>query len=106
VERFYRVIFLGLFILGFIGAVASADHDGNGKNDKSSVESLIRDVRLAQQINDLNEGRWNQDVGNLKEDGLARVEDLLGPDGPGNPSEEPPLTLTDQIVRSKSELAQ
>jgi hypothetical protein len=82
VERIYRLIFLGLFVLGFVGAVASADFTGENNNDgvtvtESPVASLIRDMRLAQEINDLNKGRWNQDVQATNEDGLARVEELV-----------------------------
>ena len=77
-ERIYRLIFLGLFVLGFIGAVASADHTGdNNESSGPTVASLIRDVRLAEEINSLNKARWNQDVTDINQDGLARVEDLM-----------------------------
>ena len=81
-ERIYRLVFLGLFVLGFVGAVASADLAGDNNasgvtTTESPVASLIRDVRLAEEINDLNKGRWNQDVQATNEDGLARVEELV-----------------------------
>ena len=90
-ERIYRIIFLGLFILGFVGAVASADHNFSTVSDAVGVDlspngapeatsdngSLIRDIRLAEEVNSMNEGRWNQDVTASNQDGLARVEAIL-----------------------------
>lgn len=118
---FWRLFFLVLFVLGFIGAAASgADHDQNGNQTESPVVSLIRDVRLAEEVNALNEGRWNQDVSNVKEDGLARVETLLEADGaagshadeasiiqiPSGPPDQPPGSTADYSSRAKSELAE
>ena len=73
-ERLYRIVLLGMFILGFIGAVASADKN---QIQQEPSQSLIRDVRLAQEVNAVNDGTWNQDVANVNEDGLARVEAIL-----------------------------
>jgi hypothetical protein len=77
VERIYRVIFLILFIMGFVGAAASAQHDDSNPDDVSPMASLIRDVRLAQEVNDLNDGHWNDDVARINDQGLSRVEDLF-----------------------------
>ncbi len=68
-ERIYRVILFGLLIVGFLGAVASAD--------SRDLVSMIKDIRLAQEVNDINSNNWNQDVANINEDGLSRVEALL-----------------------------
>jgi hypothetical protein len=38
---------------------------------------MIKDIRLAQEVNDINSNNWNQDVANINEDGLSRVEALL-----------------------------
>lgn len=120
-ERVYRLIFLGLFVLGFIGAAAvGSDHEENGKATESPVAALVKDVRLAEEVNALNEGRWNQDVSDVRQDGLARVENLLSKDDQGQDTqeiqevhevvEEPPTTPPDSpedlAVRAKSELAQ
>ena len=76
-ERIYRLIFLVLFILGFIGAVAGVGRtDESVQGEKSPVASLIKDVKLAEEINEINEGRWNQDVSDLNQDGISRVENL------------------------------
>jgi hypothetical protein len=80
-ERISRFIFRGFFVLGFVGAVASADRaEQNGIHvnlAETTMLSLIQDVRLAQEAEAINSGRWNMDVGNIQEDGLARVEQLL-----------------------------
>ena len=78
-ERIYRVVFLGLFVIGFVGAVASADRNGKD-NSSTNIVSLLKDVRLAEEINALNTGRWNQDSANINEDGLSRVEALFADD--------------------------
>ena len=75
-ERVYRIVFLALFILGFIGAVASADRP-TADLTQDSVISLLKDVQVAQEANEINAGRWNLDVNNVNEDGLARVEELF-----------------------------
>lgn len=120
---FWRLLFLILFILGFIGAAASgADHDESGRPTESPVASLIRDVRIAEEVNEINEGRWNQDVSDLRQDGLARVENLLDSQkvagdssdtdeigvtlSPGAPPLEPPNSPEDFTTRAKSELAE
>lgn len=77
VERVYRLVFLVLFIVGFVGALASANKFGESELDESPVASLLRDVRLAQEVNDLNHHRWNQDVANINEDGLTKMENLI-----------------------------
>jgi hypothetical protein len=79
VERIYRVLFLALFIIGFVGAAASSNQS-SPDDQVSPLVSLIKDVRLAQEANDINEGRWNQNTGNLNEDSLARVEALFAKD--------------------------
>ena len=70
-ERIYRILLLAIFIVGFLGAIASAD-----RNEGSLVD-MIKDVKLAQEINDINGNKWNQDVADINEDGLARVEKFL-----------------------------
>ncbi|MDZ4678154.1 MAG: hypothetical protein SGI74_11680 [Oligoflexia bacterium] len=78
-ERLYRVVFLALFIIGFVGAAASSSQSGLG-SDESALVSMIKDVRLAQEANEINEGRWNQNVQSLNEDSLARVEAVFAHD--------------------------
>jgi len=72
VERFYRShtstrLFV-LFIITFLGAVARADQE---------LVSLIRDVRLAQEANDINTNKWNEEVAKINDEGLSKVEALL-----------------------------
>lgn len=96
-ERVYRVVLLALFVIGFIGAVAGVGHtDESIGEEKSPVASLIKDVRLAEEINDLNRGRWNQDVSDLNQDGLARIENLVGTSDSAS--------ADDSTLRAKSEL--
>jgi hypothetical protein len=93
VERIYRAVFSALFILGFVGAIASANKDVmkplSGQAELKAQQqqeevtapksnSLIQDLRLAEEVNAINEGRWNQDVADINEDGLSRVEAILG----------------------------
>jgi hypothetical protein len=78
VERLYRIIFLALFILGFVGAVASADKVTPDISTEEPSRSLLNDLRLAEEVNAINEGRWNQDTDNIQEDGLSRIEAILG----------------------------
>ena len=77
VERMYRLLFLGLFVVGFLGAVASADRTGNEVSAQSSVISLIKDVRLAQEVNAINSGRWTEDKNELNAESLSHVEKLF-----------------------------
>lgn len=104
-ERIFRVISLGLFIIGFVVGIASSDKPQgvlkpvehgptaqeldatNPKKARKSlslkaalttpVSTLIEDMRMADEINALNEGRWNQDVHVNTQDGLARVQKIL-----------------------------
>jgi hypothetical protein len=82
VERLYRVVLFGLFILGFLGAAASADLVTNTGTESSSktLVSMIKDIRLVQEVNDINSNKWDQDVSNINEDGLSKVEALLTSD--------------------------
>jgi hypothetical protein len=80
-RKLSQLIFSGFFILGFVGAIASADRaEENGVQAnlaETTMLSLIQDVRTAQEAELINEGRWNMDVANYREDALARVEQLL-----------------------------
>lgn len=71
-ERLYRVVFLALFILGFVGAIASAD-------SSDTFADLIHDIQLANEVDDINNGRWTQDTLDDHQDGLAKVEALFHP---------------------------
>lgn len=79
VERLYRFLFLGLFILGFVGAVTSA-----GANKENLIEgSLIQDMQLVNEANSINSGRWNIDEtahNGLDAETLNQVEKLLTAD--------------------------
>ena len=72
-QTLFRLIFFGLFILGFIGAIASAHRTGDN-DSPSPMASLIQDVRLAQEVNALNQNRWNHDVADLNEEALSKVQ--------------------------------
>lgn len=76
-ERIYRVILFGLLVVGFLGAVASADHPVQDASTSKDLLSMIKDIRMAQEVNDINSNNWNQDVANINEDGLSKVEALL-----------------------------
>jgi len=85
VERLYRIVFLGLFVVGFVGVIASADLEANRQTNKSvvapvtstSLGSLLEDIRTAQDVNEINAGRWNQDIQDVNHDSLVKVEALL-----------------------------
>lgn len=87
-ERYYqglwRILFLGLFIVGFLGAIASSalSEDRPEDQSKDDLVSMIKEIRLAQEVNDINANRWDQDVSNINEDGLSRVEALLSQQDP------------------------
>jgi hypothetical protein len=77
-ERLYRVIFLVLFVVGFVGAVASQDGASNPDDmAKSPFASLFRDMRAAEEAETINAGRWNQDTQDLSSDGLAKIETIF-----------------------------
>ena len=84
-ERLYRIVFLGLFVVGFVGVIASADLEANRQTNKSvvapvtstSLGSLLEDIRTAQDVNEINAGRWNQDIQDVNHDSLVKVEALL-----------------------------
>jgi hypothetical protein len=112
-ERIFRVVSLGLFIIGFVvGLAASTQPTGvlrpledNQAQDQQQVApaakkqeqnkrmslkkaltapiaTLIEDVRLADEVNALNEGRWNQDVHVNNQDGLARAQQIIEAQNP------------------------
>ena len=76
-ERLVRIIFLGLFIVGFVGALASPDKDESKNGESSSIVSLLRDVSTADEADDINNGRWNQDIANNRSDSAFDVQKLL-----------------------------
>ncbi len=78
-ERLYRYLLLALFIVGFVGAVSGIEYSGPAAvaTVDSSV-SLIKDVRLAQEINNLNEGRLMiEGQEDMNEKTLTRVEQVF-----------------------------
>ena len=106
-ERIFRVVSLGLFIIGFVVGIAASTQPTGAlkplevqdqafeqtpatqpvpKKSRSvslkqaltaPIASLMEDVRLADEINALNEGRWNQDVHANNQDGLARAQEIF-----------------------------
>ncbi|MBK9294320.1 MAG: hypothetical protein IPM57_07725 [Oligoflexia bacterium] len=72
-ERLYKFILLGLFILGFVGAIAGVPNQG----EQSSIISLIRDVRMAEEVNLINSGRWSIDQAQTQEVELDQIEKLF-----------------------------
>lgn len=70
----YRSLFMSFFIVGFIGAFASADRDDTDPTSKSFV-AILKDMKEAQEIDEINNGKY--DVRNDKQDGISDVQALL-----------------------------
>ena len=79
-ERFYRIIFLALFILGFIGAVASAERTGQNGTSESNFISLLNDVKLVDEANQINAGRWNIESPSMASASLDQIETIFKDD--------------------------
>ena len=77
-ERVYRILLLALFILGFVGILASQGKTEMGSalraiSSDDATLSLIHDVRLAQEVNSINQdGRTSED-----NDSLTKIEAFL-----------------------------
>lgn len=78
-ERMYRLVLFGLFILGFVGAVAGGN---TNRGTESPVVSLLRDVRLAQEAHMINSGTWSIDADDSQEETLDQVEKLFQDEKP------------------------
>ena len=78
-ERIFRVISLGLFIIGFVTSVASESKPlvSSGSSPASGLVAIVEDIQSADEANAINSGRWNQDVNAIRQDGLGRVQRIL-----------------------------
>lgn len=92
-ESLFRLISLALFIIGFVAGIASTNKDAIPAATQALVPekshtgvvveqkgSILEDLQLAEEVNSLNEGRWNQDVHAINQDGLSRAQELLEAD--------------------------
>ncbi len=76
-ERIYRILFLGFFILGFIGVIASADlASPNSGLDKTMI-AFLKDIQSAQEANDINSGQWLNNFASLSDDGSTEATDIV-----------------------------
>jgi hypothetical protein len=84
VERLYRYVLYSLFAVVFVGVAASADHsEALTTAPAKDIISLIRDVKVVQEANAINNNTWTQDVSDINENGLSKVEELLSQDEQG-----------------------
>jgi hypothetical protein len=66
-----RLIFALLFIIGIIGILVGSERAGSAVETDSTLVSLIKEVRLAQEIDAINQGR---EENALDEKALNKVE--------------------------------
>jgi hypothetical protein len=82
-NKLRRAVFGLLFIIGVCGALIGGSQtiaDNNIPSEESPLAALIKSVKMAQEAQAINEGRWNVNVYDLQEDSLTQIEELLAND--------------------------
>ncbi len=71
VERLSKLVFIVLFIVGFVGVTVGSENAGSRIDNESTLISLIKEVRMAQEIENFN------NTGDVSDISLNQVEKIL-----------------------------